>query len=88
MDVEATGAILGITLDTTKEDIYKGLMEGVTYEMKYNLEKLKLAGINIETIRATGGGACSDIWLQMKADILNIPVISLGAAQSGTLGFV
>lgn len=88
MDNEAKGAIVGLTMDTTSRDIYRGLMEGVTYEMYLNMERLLEAGIEIESIRATGGGANSAIWLQMKADILNKPIISLGAAQSGTLGCI
>ncbi|MRY42843.1 carbohydrate kinase, partial [Parabacteroides distasonis] len=87
-DSNAKGAILGLTMNTTSSDIYRALMEGVTYEMRLNLEILSKAGININSIRATGGGASSKIWLQMKADILNKPVMSLGAAQSGTLGCV
>ncbi|AJG98220.1 hypothetical protein LF65_01615 [Clostridium beijerinckii] len=88
MDNESKGAIIGLTTDTRNCDIYQALMEGVTYEMYINIEKLADAGINIEKIRATGGGATSKLWLQMKADILYKPVISLGAAQSGTLGCI
>jgi xylulokinase len=88
MDNESKGAIIGLTTDTSSCDIYQALMEGVTYEMYLNMERLAYAGINIEKIRATGGGATSSIWLQMKADILNRPIVSLGAAQSGTLGCI
>ncbi|MDF2921279.1 MAG: hypothetical protein K0R57_193 [Paenibacillaceae bacterium] len=88
MDPESRGAVIGLTTETTSRDIYQALMEGVTYEMALNLEQLSAAGIEIRTIRATGGGALSDIWLQMKADIWNLPVVSLGAAQSGTLGCI
>jgi len=42
----------------------------------------------VESLLATGGGARSALWLQMKADILNVPIISLGEAQSGTLGCI
>lgn len=88
MDNESKGAIVGLTNDTNSSNIYQGLMEGVTYEMYLNIERLADAGINIEKIRATGGGATSSLWLQMKADILNKPIVSLGAAQSGTLGCI
>jgi len=88
MDTEAKGAIVGLTLQTPSSAIYQALMEGVTYEMRLNIEKLKEAGIEIDTIRATGGGAKSPFWLQMKADILQKPVASLGDAQTGTLGCV
>ena len=46
------------------------------------------AGVIIDTIKATGGGAASSQWLQIKADILKKPIVSLGAAQSGTLGCI
>lgn len=88
MDGAIRGAILGIGDDTTSIDIYQGLMEGVTYEMKLNLEYLKEAGIQVTELRATGGGAQAEVWLQMKADILNKKIVSLGNAQSGTLGCI
>lgn len=88
MDNESKGAIVGLTVDTSSSDIYQALMEGVTYEMYLNIEGLEDAGIKIEKIRATGGGAASSLWLQMKADILNKPIVSMGAAQSGTLGCI
>lgn len=88
LDDNAKGVIVGLTMDTTKSQIYQGLMEGVTYEMKLSLDYLKKAGIDVDRIYATGGGANSKKWLQMKADILDKEIVSLGAAQSGTLGCV
>lgn len=88
MDIDAKGAILGLSLDTTAEEIYRALMEGVTYEMLLNLERLQEAGVYITELRATGGGATSEVWLQMKADILNCKIVTLGSAQSGTLGCI
>lgn len=88
MDSQATGAILGLTLATTTEELYRGLMEGVTYEMRLNLDQLRSAGIPVNRITATGGGSGSDVWLQMKADILNLPVAVSGISQSGTIGSI
>lgn len=88
MDVNAVGAIVGLKDTTTSIDIYQGLMEGVTYEMLFNLELLEKAGIQVTELRATGGGARAEAWLQMKADILNKRIITLGEAQSGTLGCI
>lgn len=88
MDSSATGAILGLTLETEAQDIYQALMEAVVFEMRVNLERLEQAGICVKELRASGGGARSPYWLQLKSDILNIPVVSLGAAQAGTLGCV
>lgn len=88
MDPSSRGAIIGLTTETTSIELYRALMEGVTYEMLLNMEALEKADIQIEELRATGGGANSSIWLQMKADILNKKIVSLGAAQSGTLGSI
>ena len=61
-------------------------MEGVTYDMLVNLEGLEKAGIHPEKLYATGGGAASDVWLQIKADILNRPICTLKAKEAGACG--
>ena len=86
MDSGSKAAILGLTLETTAEDIYKALMEGVTYEIMLNLERLAAAGIDPKQLYATGGGAKSDVWLQIKADITNRPVTAMCAKEVGAAG--
>jgi len=86
MDSDSKGAVVGITVSHTVSDLYRAMMEGVTYEMLLNIEKLKEAGINVQMLRAAGGGAASQVWMQMKADILNVPVVSLGSAEAGAAG--
>ncbi len=86
MDNNARGAMIGLSIDTTSIQIYQALMEGVTYEMLLNIERLEEAGITIDTLYATGGGAASEEWLQMKANILNRSIVTLKSDQSGTLG--
>ena len=85
-DPNPTGAIIGLTLNTTKAELTKALLEGVTYEMKLNIELLKSAGIKVDTLCAFGGGVKSAKWLQMKADILGVPVESLSTGEAGCLG--
>ena len=86
MDNGSKAAVVGLTLEHTYADIYKSLMEGVTYEIMLNIEHLDTFGINLEKLYATGGGAYSDVWLQIKADILNRTIISLEAKEAGTCG--
>jgi len=86
MDNASKAAMIGLTLEHSSEDIYKALMEGVTYEIMTNVEHMESFGINPEKLYATGGGAYSDVWLQIKADILNRPVTSLVAKEAGTCG--
>lgn len=86
MDIESKAAFLGLTLEHTSADIYKALMEGVTYEMMINVTHLESFGIVPEKLYATGGGAASEVWLQIKADILNRPVTAMSAKEVGACG--
>ncbi len=86
MDEGAKGVIMGLTIEHHASDLYRAMMEGVVYEMMLNLEHLKAFGICPEKLRATGGGAASRVWMQMKADILGLPVTSLGNAEAGAAG--
>ena len=61
-------------------------MEGVTYEMMINVTHLESFGIVPEKLYATGGGAASEVWLQIKADILNRPVTAMSAKEVGACG--
>jgi len=88
MDSFSKAAFLGVTLETTLSDLYKAVMEGVTYEMLMNLECLKESGISPKCLYATGGGASSSVWLQMKANILGVPITSLDAPEVGAAGTV
>jgi len=85
-DPYAKGAMLGLTLATTKGDIIKALLDGVTFEMRLNLEYLEKAGVVVERLRAIGGGAKSPTWLQLKADIFNRPVSALSVSEAACLG--
>ena len=85
-DPQSKGAMLGLTLATTKGDIIKALLEGVTFEMRLNLEHLERAEIVVEHLRAIGGGAKSPTWLQLKADIFNRPVSALSVSEAACLG--
>ncbi len=86
MDTNSKGAIIGLTFEHTSADIYKAMMEGATYEIMMNLEHLQNFGINIRELYATGGGASSPVWLQIKADILGRPVTTLESPEVGACG--
>lgn len=86
MDNGSQGAVLGLTLSHTVQDIYRACMEGVVYEMRLNMERLEQAGISFDALQATGGGANSQEWMQMKADVLGLPVTALSGVDAGTAG--
>jgi len=86
MDTGSKGAILGLTVDTGVPELYRGCMEGVAYEMALNARALKDSGIRFTKLHATGGGARSAVWMQMKADVLDLPIVALRTADAGTVG--
>ncbi len=86
MDTESKAAFVGITLETTKYDIYKALMEGTSYEILLNFNTLKSFVGEISEIRATGGGAASSVWLQIKADILGTKICGMSCKEVGAAG--
>jgi xylulokinase len=88
MDVGAKGAFLGLAFSHTTADMYRAVMEGIAYETMVNLEKLAEAGVKVETLNASGGCARSEMWLQMKADILGIPITRMSNDEAGTVGSI
>ncbi|MDD2534357.1 MAG: FGGY family carbohydrate kinase [Eubacteriales bacterium] len=86
MDHAAVGAIIGLTINTKPEDIMKGILEGITFEIMVNVERLAEAGIAINELRAVGGLAKSAAFLQLKATMMGIPVTTLAVPEAGTLG--
>lgn len=85
MDSNAKGVLCGLTLTSTKQQIYRAIIEGMNYEMKYNLDILDRCGMRFDALTAVGGGA-SRVALQIKADILQIPIRTLENQQSGNMG--
>lgn len=85
-NIDAKGGILNLTLNDSISRVYQGILEGLCYEMRLNLEKVKKYGIRPKRIVATGGGSSSSKWLQMKADILKVPVYPLINKEAGICG--
>ncbi len=85
-ETHAGGAILGLKLSTQRGDVLKGLLEGVSLEMKLNVEILREAGVSISEFIATGGGAKNPRLLQLKADVLNRPITVVEVSEAGCLG--
>jgi xylulokinase len=85
-DLESKGAVLGLTLATSRHEIAKAILEGLTFELLINLDTLQQCGIQVRQLVAVGGGAKSKVWLQMKADILQRPIQILRCRESACLG--
>ena len=73
-DPNVRGTFIGMSMDTTREDMTQAVLEGVVFGLRDSFEVAKSLGIHIERTKICGGGAKSPLWRQMVADILNIKV--------------
>ncbi|MFI3202619.1 MAG: xylulokinase, partial [Eubacteriales bacterium] len=73
-DPSARGTFIGMSMDTTREDMTQAVLEGVTFALRDSLEVAKSLGIKIERTKICGGGAKSPLWKKMIANILNVKV--------------
>ena len=85
-DAASLGAIVGLTLSTRRTDVVKAILECQTYELLQNLEALTGAAIDVRRVTAVGGGARSPVWLQVKADVLGVPIRTLRGKEAACLG--
>ncbi len=85
-DHTSKGALLGLTFADTQATIVKALLEGLTFELRHNLDLLQDIGVTINELHAVGGGAKSEVWLQLKADICRIPLRIPQVTEAACLG--
>ena len=71
-DANARGTFIGMTMDTTRADMYQAVLEGVAYAIRDSFEVAKSLGIDIKRSKICGGGAKSPLWKQIFANVLNI----------------
>lgn len=83
---DSCGLILGLKTSTTRGEILKAIMECTTFYFIDSLEQLKKIEIETSEFIATGGGAKSDAWLQIKADILGVPFTRLKQTECSLVG--
>ncbi|MCG0276539.1 MAG: carbohydrate kinase [Thermosediminibacteraceae bacterium] len=70
----------------TFKDLARAVYEGITFVHKWHIDRLRSTGCNIKKARLSGGGARSDVWSQMFADVLEVPVEVVSVSEIGALG--
>jgi xylulokinase len=83
---DSSGVVAGLKLETSRGEILKAILEGMTFYLRESLEALPGTGIEITDFRAVGGGSRSDSWIQISADILNRPFLRPKTSEAGVLG--
>jgi xylulokinase len=77
------GIIAGLDLGTRHEDLVLSVLDGLAHRLRRAVHGLGALGIPVRSIRATGGGARSDRWLQLKADTTGLPIERPSVEQAG-----
>ena len=71
-DANARGTFIGLTMDSTRADMYQAVLEGVAFAIRDSFEVAKSLGIEIKASKICGGGAKSPLWRKIIANVLNI----------------
>lgn len=86
MDGNTPCVFAGLRLGTDRGKLFRGLLEGETYEMMVNIECLKECGVEVEKVITVGGGSSSPLWMQIRADIFGRDIYLPENKEAGTLG--
>ncbi len=83
---DARAMFIGMSMDTTREDMTQAVLEGVAFALRDSLEVAKSLGIRIERTKICGGGAKSPLWKKMIANIMNLKVDVIESEEGPALG--
>ena len=82
----ARAVFIGMSMDTTREDMTQAVLEGVVFGLRDSLEVARSLGLKIDRTRICGGGAKSPLWKKMEANILKLKVEELAVEEGPALG--
>jgi xylulokinase len=86
-DADARGAFFGIGAEHRFADFARAVLEGVAFSARHLLDAIEdAAACKPDALNSSGGGARSDLWCQIKADVLGRPIRRLRVLHSGVLG--
>ncbi|MPM66823.1 Xylulose kinase [bioreactor metagenome] len=85
-DPDARGCFIGMSMDTTREQMSQAVLEGVAFALRDSFEVAKSLGIEIDSTKICGGGAKSKIWVEIIANVLNVNVEKIEVEEGPALG--
>ncbi|QGH70798.1 FGGY-family carbohydrate kinase [Pseudactinotalea sp. HY158] len=88
-DPDARGVIAGLTLEHTRGDLYRAVLEATGFGVRHNVEAMRDAGARPGRIVAVGGGTQGGLWAQIVSDITGleqvIPTHAIGASYGAAV---
>ena len=82
----ARATFIGMTMDTTREDMTQAVLEGVAFALRDSLEVAKSLGIDLKRTKICGGGAKSPLWKKIVANVLNLKVDVIESEEGPAMG--
>ena len=82
-DAYARGTLFGMGPETGPADIVRAVLEGVAFSVRDCADALRAAGTKLNGLAAIGGGSRSTLWMQVLADVLDLPVHTLPGSDRG-----
>ncbi|MEU4254146.1 ribulokinase [Amycolatopsis sp. NPDC026612] len=86
VDHELSGVLVGQTLATRAEDIYRALLEATAFGTRKIIETFNAAGVPVTELIIAGGLTKNALLMQIYADVTNLPLSVIGSAQGPALG--
>jgi xylulokinase len=87
--LERGGSFFGLSVNTSRGDLCRAVMESTAYALRETIDRLRAAGIEPRDLRTTGGPTRSPLWNQITADVTRLPIIlptdAAGAAYGAAL---
>lgn len=82
----ATSQFIGLTLKHSWHHMTKAIIEGAAFEVRRNVDQLREAGFPVHELHMLGGAAKNAPWVQLMADVLNVPIRGCDDAYLGAKG--
>jgi len=86
VDHELSGLILGLTLATRPEDVYRALLEATAFGTRVIVETFRDSGVPVEEFVVAGGLAKNELLMQIYADVTRLPLSVIDSEQGPALG--
>ena len=80
------GGFLGLSLSHTRGDLARAVMEGIAFELRWTLDEVQQAGVEVRELKMVGGATRSPLWPQIVADITGVPVALPAITQAAGYG--
>jgi xylulokinase len=86
LDAFARGGWIGLTAKHSRGDLIRSVLEGVCFSQKDCLDIIEMMGVDVDSVRLSGGGARNPMWRQMFADVFGRKVATLSTQEGSAYG--